>query len=131
MKTFIIDDDNISIYLTKHIIQATAFSKDITSFLSAEDALEVMLKDFPANMPEIIFLDLNMPGMNGWEFLEELAPYKTQLSGHCRIYILTSSLNVSDTTKSENYELVCGLIHKTIDQADLEAIMEQLEEQTK
>lgn len=129
MKIFIIDDDNISIYLTIHVLKSAGFSENISSFLSAEEALQALLQKMATDVPQVIFLDLNMPGMNGWEFLEALAPYKQQLLGLCRIYVLTSSLDLSDSAKSEEYELVCGFIHKTIDEADIEVICSSLEEQ--
>ena len=126
MKTFIIDDDNIMHFLTKHLLQAAGYPGKLTSFLSAEEALEVLLRDMPANVPQVILLDLNMPGMNGWEFLDALTPYSGQLRGLCQIYILTSSVDLSDLAKSEMYDLVCGFMNKPIDQVSIETVMTQL-----
>ncbi len=66
MKIFIIDDDNISIYLTIHGLKSAGFSENISSFLSAEEALQALLQKMATDVPQVIFLDLNMPGMNGW-----------------------------------------------------------------
>jgi len=127
MQTFIIDDDSIIHFLTKHTLKAANYPGDITCFLSAKEALQVLLQNFPANVPQVIFLDLNMPVMNGWEFLDALVPYQQQLLGQCKIYILTSSVDLSDISKSEEYELVCGYINKPLDQVSVKAIVAQLE----
>ncbi|GEO04334.1 response regulator [Adhaeribacter aerolatus] len=129
MKTFIIDDDYISIYLTKHALREAGTPGDIFSFLSAQEALTTILQAKPENIPDIIFLDLNMPGMSGWQFLEALAPYKNRLLDKCQIHILTSSLDLADMARSEEFEIVSGFIHKTIDQANIKAIIAQIEEQ--
>lgn len=130
MKTFIIDDDTISIYLTRHILKVAGLPGEICTFLSAEEALHDIIRALPTNLPQLIFLDLNMPAMDGWEFLDALAPYKDHLLDHCRIYILTSSLDVSDTAKAKDYALVYGLIHKPIEQEDVQAILAELASST-
>lgn len=129
MQTCIIDDDNISVYLTKHILRLAGISDNITSFLSAEKALDFLKQHVSDNLPELIFLDLNMPVMNGWEFLEALSPYEQQLTGKCHIYILTSSLDLSDTVRAKDYAMVSGLIHKPLNQVDVQVILSQIEEE--
>lgn len=129
MKAFIIDDDSLSIYITEYTLKFAGFSENISSFMSAEAALSFLKQSISANTPEMIFLDLNMPVMNGWEFLEELKPYERELMGRCRIYILTSSLDLSDTVKWKDYQLVEGLIHKPIDKEDIDIILSQIKEE--
>ena len=96
MKTYLIDDDVLGIYLTEHLLRREGFSQSITSFQSAELALQTLLHDSGSRPPDVIFLDLNMPLMSGWDFLDALAPYRRQLLGRCHIYILTSSLALAD-----------------------------------
>ena len=128
MKTYIIDDELVSNYLTNHFLVEAGFSNDISTFLSAEEALTSLLENGTEDMPQVIFLDLNMPGMNGWEFLDELISSKKALSGRLLIYILTSSLDTSDMAKAKEYELVGGFIHKPISKADIQQIMAHLKE---
>lgn len=124
MKIFIIDDDEISIFLTERSLQLGGFEAEIITFLSAEAALEILQHAPEEELPDFIFLDLNMPEVDGWEFLEAFQ----QLSGErpldkCLIYILTSSLNISDINKANEHELVKGFIHKPISFEDMEAIL--------
>lgn len=74
----------------------------------------------------MVLLDLNMPVMNGWEFLDALVPYEQELRGSCHIYILTSSLALADLEKSKRYNLVAGLIHKLLDSGEIRTIRSQL-----
>ncbi|SNC59383.1 Response regulator receiver domain-containing protein [Hymenobacter gelipurpurascens] len=127
MRTFLIDDDNLGNYLTESLLRVEGFSSSIQTFESAENALEV-LQQRPAELPEIIFLDLNMPVMNGWQFLDALAPYADVLRDHCHIYVLTSSLALSDLEKAKTYDLVTRLIHKPIDVEELRTIRAQLKD---
>jgi len=127
MQTFIIDDDSIIHFLTKHTLQKAKYPGSITSFLSAKEALRVLVQDIPTNIPQVIFLDLNMPVMNGWEFLEALTSYKQQLLGRCRIYILTSSVDLSDIAKAETFEFVGGYINKPLTPANIKAVLAPME----
>ena len=127
MHTLIIDDDDISIYLSKQALKTAGISGNVSSFLSAEKALIFLKQNSFVNIPDIIFLDINMPVMNGWEFLQALQPYEQQLTGRCHIYILTSSLALSEKIKSKDYALVNGFIHKPIHQKDIHIIFSRIE----
>ncbi|WBO85523.1 response regulator [Hymenobacter yonginensis] len=124
MTTFLIDDDSLSNYLTETLLKMEDFSSDIRTFEAADEALAELVQQ--PEQARVVFLDLNMPLMNGWEFLDALAPYRSRLLGHCRIYILTSSLALSDLNRSHDYELVAGLIHKPIDSGEIRAIQASL-----
>lgn len=129
MKTFLIDDDPLSNYLTEHLLRAERFTSLISTFESAQDALKILQQQPAADLPRVIFLDLNMPVMNGWQFLDALTPWAAKLQGRCHIFVLTSSLALSDMEKAQTYELVDGLIHKPIDRAEIRAIRSRLREE--
>lgn len=121
MKTYLIDDDDLALYLTEHLLRAEGFSNCICTFQSAQEALEKLVGK-TQRVPQVVFLDLNMPLMSGWQFLDALAPYQEALRGTCHIYILTSSLALNDLEKSKHYDLVAGLIHKPLDSKEIRAI---------
>jgi len=129
MKTYLIDDDDLGIYLTEQLLRVEGFSNTICTFQSAEEALETLVKTRKEAAPQVVFLDLNMPIMNGWQFLDALAPYEKDLRGTCHIYILTSSLALTDLEKSKHYNLVAGLIHKPLDSEGIRVILAQLEQE--
>lgn len=129
MKTYLIDDDNLGLYLTEQLLRTEGFSNTICSFLSAKEAFDSLVHDQESKEQKVVFLDLNMPLMNGWQFLEALKPYKEKLSKYCRIYILTSSLALADLEKSQQYDMVSGLIHKPIDTEEIRAIQSELREE--
>jgi CheY-like chemotaxis protein len=127
MKTYLIDDDSLAIYLTEQLLRTEGFSDSICTFQSAEAALQTLVAAKEESVPEVVFLDLNMPMMNGWQFLDALAPHEEALRGNCHIYILTSSLALKDLERSREYELVAGLIHKPLDSEEIRAIQSRLE----
>lgn len=131
MKTYLIDDDSLAIYLTEQLLRAEDFSNAICTFQSAKKALDkLLIRASEKLVPQVVFLDLNMPEMDGWQFLDALAPYEEELRGNCSIYILTSSLALSDLEKSKEYDLVAGLIHKPLDSREIRAIRSQLGEES-
>lgn len=124
MLTYLIDDDGISLYLTKQVLRMEAFATDVQEFLSGPAALDDLLPRLAgaAELPRVVFLDLNMPVMSGWDFLDALAPHAAALQGRCSIFLLTSSLALSDTARAAGNALVAGIVHKPLDADELRAI---------
>lgn len=129
-KVHIIDDDEISIFLTETILDVENFSKEFKGFLSAQDALEELVSTLKAkqyqNLPDLLFLDLNMPFMSGWDLLDALSPYEQDLQNKCRIFILTSSVDAVELKRAEQYKLVAGFLQKPLEEDALEKIRKML-----
>ena len=128
METYLIDDDYLSLFLTEHLLRAEGFSNAICTFQSAKEALAQLVTGQGHSVPQVVFLDLNMPEMNGWDFLDALVPHREALRGHCTIYILTSSLALNDLEKSKEYDFVAGLIHKPLNREEIRAILSKQEQ---
>ncbi|MAP81212.1 MAG: response regulator [Aequorivita sp.] len=110
----IIDDDPIHVFGTKKIMQLANICQDFMVFHNGEEALRKLsaLVKGGENIPEVILLDLNMPIMDGWEFLEAFTKIPTQRKVH--IYIVSSSLSVDDINRAKNMKNVNNYIIKPI-----------------
>ncbi|WP_210521790.1 response regulator [Hymenobacter terricola] len=121
MLTYLIDDDAVSLFVAEQTLRLEGFMAPIIPFVGAEEALAYLLPRLVSDPPKFIFLDLNMPVMDGWGFLDVLAPHAAALKDWCRIYLLTSSLALVDTEKAQSHALVHGLIHKPLDEDGIRA----------
>ncbi|WP_424003278.1 response regulator [Maribacter sp. IgM3_T14_3] len=122
----IIDDDPIFVYGTKRIIKEVNFAASILVYNDGQEALDGLTKLCIANepLPDVIFLDLNMPILNGWEFLDEFKNCKSKRSKKIVIYIISSSVDPRDLERVKNYDQVDTYILKPITPDDLGKILE-------
>lgn len=100
---FIIDDDAITVFGIKKLLATVVTCPNITNFSNGKLAIEHFKNlEFTRELPEIMFLDLNMPIMDGWEFLEEFI--KLPIKQKITINIVTSSINREDRDKSNTFK---------------------------
>ena len=127
MHTLLIDDDPITIFLTERLLQHEGLSSTAASFQSPTEALAFLLRQIPAGLvPQVILLDLNMPEINGWDFLDILKRHEVQLQGQCIVYLLTSSMVPSDKARAQEYPLVAGLLLKPLDKHKIQQIRDHV-----
>ncbi|GAA4109064.1 response regulator [Aquimarina addita] len=127
----IIDDDSVYVRLIKRIIKAKHLCKNVLVFENGKEALvyfETILQNIEEQrIPEIIFLDLNMPMMDGWEFMEEFTKIKNQFNKIITLYIVSSSINPADINKAKSLNGVTDYLIKPVTIKDLESIFGAIE----
>lgn len=113
---FLIDDDLIQLKVAGRMIEQSVKGKTIKQFQEAEDAINYLRTQAsdPAVLPDIILLDLNMPEITGWDFLDTFEYLKETLTKEAKVFILTSSPDEADIKKSKTYPSVQGYIIKPL-----------------
>ena len=122
----IIDDDTMYVNLVKRIVEAKNLCKNLMVFPNGKEALtyfEAILTSLDKNtIPDIIFLDLNMPVMDGWEFLENFTKIKNKFEKTITLYIVSSSINPVDIERAKSINTVKDYLIKPVTLKELEAI---------
>ncbi|MCO6148479.1 two-component system response regulator [Flavobacterium sp. NRK1] len=123
---YVIDDDKIYHFLLKNLFKQNGIDVASTFFINGYDAIEHIKsnKDKDSDiLPDLILLDVNMPIMNGWQFLEEFGKLSPGLQKKPTIYMISSSNNEVDINKSKEFEgAVKGYFLKPICKEDLDKI---------
>ena len=99
--------------LNRYFLEEHYPTLGIRSFIYAKEALDILLSG--TDNPDFILLDINMPGMNGWEFLDSLQLAKAAPENLPVIYLLSSSLDPEDEAKARNSVLAKGFISKPLE----------------
>ena len=123
----LIDDDEINNFISIKLIKKALSNAEISSCLNGRLAIEElteMQKNSPEKLPDFILLDINMPIMNGWEFLDEYKRLNIDTTGKSKIFIISSSVFSNDISRAKSYPLVKNFISKPL---SVEKIREMLE----
>lgn len=120
---YIIDDDPIFVFGAQRFMKVANFCKSLMIFGNGKEALEALLPRLQEgkNLPEVILLDINMPIMNGWEFLDEFT--KVPVSKEITIYVVSSSIDPRDLSRVKKYEQVTNYIVKPVTSKVLNEIL--------
>lgn len=120
-----IDDDPIALMLSKMVINKSLFSNEIITAKNGNEALNYFktLKDKPIKkLPQLIFLDLNMPVMGGWEFLDCFNTKEYSDFHTIKVIILSSTIDPEDLEKAKKYPMILDFLPKPISKEMLECI---------
>ncbi|MBX7125398.1 MAG: response regulator [Cyclobacteriaceae bacterium] len=122
----LIDDSDIDLFVQKRFIEITQFAERILTYRSPADALKFMDGLTPAELPQVIFLDLNMPGMDGFGFLERCTPGTKPGFEKIKIVVLTSSNNIADRERANSFANVISFVSKPLNSKLLEDLRNML-----
>ena len=122
----LVDDNDTDNFISKRIIEITKFSENVIVKNSGKSALDYLVenKEYPESIPDIIFLDINMPIVDGFVFLYEYEKFSNSVKDKCRVIILSSSDNKRDIDKIVNNDFVIKFVTKPLTEKTLEEIME-------
>lgn len=125
----LIDDDEPTNFLNEIIIESADCANQIKSVQSGEEALIYLTytnHNAITPYPDLIFLDINMPAMNGWEFLERYRALKKDCKEETKIVMLTTSLFTEDAALAKKIPEISAFENKPLTEAKLSAIIKKL-----
>ena len=121
----VIDDSKLDCFIAEKIIKNTGKSESIKSFLQAQDALEY-IKGSPSddNAHTIMLVDIQMPVMNGFEFVEAFEKLPTDVIQNYSIYVISSSINDNDLKRVHSYITVKQFLNKPLTSNNLSVLLQ-------
>lgn len=123
-KTLLIDDSDIDLFIQRRFLEVYNFSDQLVSYKSAAEALNWLRSIDGQEPPDIIFLDLNMPEVDGFAFLRSFESLPQKIRNKARIVVLTSSNSIKDREQAFENENVILFITKPLKQSDIEKLNE-------
>jgi CheY-like chemotaxis protein len=112
----LIDDDKIFQLTSSKFIRSTSITDRLLQFESAEDALRFISSNLhnASALPDFIFLDINMPFIDGWMFLEDYDKFKHSLPKTISIYMVSSSIDPRDISRAKNNSNIVDYVVKPV-----------------
>ena len=123
-RVLLVDDNETDNFISARIIELTGFSDFTVVKNSGKEALDYLKenKNNPDQLPDLIFLDINMPIVNGFIFLYEFEKFSAVVKGKCKVIILSSSDNKRDIDKIVNNDHVIRFLTKPLTETALNEI---------
>lgn len=120
-KVMVIDDTQIDRYIAERVIKRYSFAEEVINVESGLKALDYLKthSGAPDELPRLVFLDINMPEMNGFEFLEAYNQLPDIIKNTCIIMMLTTSLNEMDRQQAECNPFVHSFLNKPLSEQKL------------
>lgn len=128
-KILCVDDDPITLMLYKMVIAKASFTEEIITAKNGQEALDYydnLQAINESSCPELLFLDLNMPVMGGWEFLDNFITEKYNKFNKTKVIVLSSTIDPNDIEKSKKYSIVIDFMSKPVTREMLENLKERL-----
>ncbi|MCC7232640.1 MAG: response regulator [Bacteroidia bacterium] len=123
-KVLLVDDNDIDNFINERMITTSHFSQSVIVKNSAESALQFLRENVSNGdkLPQVIFLDLNMPAMDGFGFLAEYEKLPATLTGVCKVIVLSSSISPEDINRASTNPFVVKYVNKPLSEKYLDAI---------
>ena len=123
-RVLLIDDNDIDNFINERMITTNFFSNRVIVKNSGESALNYLKENAgeDANLPQVIFLDLNMPIMDGFAFLTEYEKLPDAVKKNCKVIVLSSSISPEDINRASTNPLVVKYVNKPLNEKYLAAI---------
>ncbi|MBO9700965.1 MAG: response regulator [Sporocytophaga sp.] len=118
-KVLLVDDDKINNYINLRLIRRIGLSEEIIVTNNGQEAINYLKKCGKKDLPTLILLDINMPVMDGFEFLEEFEKQDLNTVERPMIVVLTTSTNTNDIKKVESSPIAAGYINKPLTEENL------------
>lgn len=111
-----IDDDTVFQFTAKILLKKKFHIDNVLLFNNGQEAFDYFEthKDQKNKMPSVIFVDINMPLMNGWEFIEKITPYSNNELENVDVYMISSSIDNRDVEKSKEFKLIKEFVSKPL-----------------
>jgi len=121
----LIDDNEVDNFINQKILKQVAFAKNIVAMESGISALEYLKDNFqkPGNLPEVIFLDIRMPIMDGFGFLDEYDKFPEVLKGKVKIIMISSTLDKNEVKEARSNRYIFDFLSKPLDVEELTRLL--------
>lgn len=125
---YVVEDDRITAAITELIAKKNLRCRAVKTFGNGQLAFDQLVATMQAggDVPDLILLDLNMPLMDGWEFLDALG--ELALTRQVCVFVLTSSIHPDDMAKATHYQLVKGYFSKPLDKPNVSRMQTLLQD---
>ena len=117
----LVDDSRIDNFINCKVLELNASTTSVSVFDEAIKALDYLKKN--VNMPDLIFLDIYMPTMTGFDFLEEFQNLSNQIKEKCKVVLLSSGFDNIELQKLQKYTCISGIIVKPLTYESLQALL--------
>ena len=120
----VVDDDTMTAFINKRILKIIGYSGETKVFHDGQEALHYMQNAFTneKDLPDLILVDINMPKMNGWEFLDEFSKMNG-INKEISVVMLTNSVNEEDTIRSSQYVVVDHMLNKPLSEHEFKKLL--------